>query len=107
MGLAVKQDDDAESIKDEDVQMNPISGGPETKNGEPDNVAATSFGITNGESEMEKKSLGKEESKDSDETDNKGKYGSTEDPPSIPSVTTFGIGDPQLPSTDPEKQIEI
>ena len=107
MGLAVKQDDDAESIKDEDVQMNPISGGPEAKNGEPDNVTATSFGITNGESEMEKKSLGKEESKDSDKTDNKGKYGSTEDPPSIPSVTTFGIGDPQPPSTDPEKQIEI
>ena len=62
MGLAVKQDDDAESIKDEDVQMKPISGGPEAKNGEPDNVAATSFGISNGESEMEKKSLGKEES---------------------------------------------
>ena len=107
MGLAVKQDDDAESIKDKDFQMNPISACPEAKNGEPDNVVATSFGISNGESEIEKKSLGKEESKDNDKTDNKEKYGSTKDPPSIPSVTTFGIGDPQPSSTDPEKQIEI
>ena len=65
MGLAVKQEDnDVESIKDEDVQMKPISGIQEAKNGEPDNVAAT-------------------------------------------SVTTFGIGDPQSSSMDPEKQIEI
>ena len=68
-------------------------------------MAATSFGITNGESVMEKKSLGKEES-DNDKTGNK-EYGFTEDPPSIPLVTTFGIGDPQPSSTDPEKQIEI
>ena len=104
MGLAVKQeDDDAVSIKDEDIQMKPISGIQEAKNGEPDNVAATSFGITNGESVMEKKRL---ESKDNDKTDNK-EYGSTEDPPSIPSVTTFGIGNPRSSSMDPEKQIEI
>ena len=107
MRLAVKQeDDDAESIKDEDFQMKPISGIQEAKNGEPDNVTATSFGITNAESVMEKKNLGKEEPKDNIKTDNK-EYGSTEDPPSIPSVTTFGIGDPQSSSMDPEKQIEI
>ena len=107
MGLAVQQeDDDAESIKDEDVEMKHISGIKEAKNREPDNVAATSFGITNGESVMEKKSLGKEETKDNDKTDNK-EYDSTEDPPSIPSVTTFAIGNPQSSSMDPEKQIEI
>ena len=68
-------------------------------------MAATSFGITNGESVMEKKSLGKEES-DNDKTDNK-EYGFTEDPPSIPLVTTFGIGDPQSSSMDPEKHTEV
>ena len=86
--------------------MKPISGIKESKNGEPDNVAVTSFGITNGESVMEKKSLGKGESKDNDKTDNK-EYGSTEDPSSIPSVATFGIGNPQSSSTDPEKHTEI
>ena len=107
MGLAVKQeDDDAVSIKDKDFQMKPISGIHEAKNGEPDNVAATSFGFTNAESVMEKKSLGKKESKDNDKTDNK-ENGSTEDPPSIPSVITFGIDNSQSSSADPEKHTEI